>query len=105
MKRIIIIITCLSTIFLLASCMGFRTNFKYPTENKNSKWTSTSNDITITMSIDSLGNAYSNISYGDEIRLFETKFSSECMNFTYINDDFEYILEDGSSISVEEYNN
>lgn len=103
MKKILLCLFILTLPFLLASC--FKTNYKFPNNYHNSIWYYEDDSLSIEMAVDDIGNTNTQISFEGETKTYETAFKVEMVNFYLINENNDYILENGETISPEEYKN
>ncbi len=103
MKKTIILILSIILTNLLISCMGIRTNFKFPNEYGVSNWTASKDDINIVISVNENDDSYGSITYQETTNNYKVIFAVDGASFRCLNDNNEYVLEDGSSISQEQY--
>ncbi|MCF0116589.1 MAG: hypothetical protein HUJ61_00905 [Bacilli bacterium] len=88
----------------LSSCFGIRTHFKFPNEYGESVWVANNSEITITIFVDSLKESLGQIEYNEKIYFYDVIFAVEGANFRCLNNNDEYILENGTSMKKEDYN-
>lgn len=105
MKRLIIIFQFILLSMFLISCVGLRTNFKFPNSYGKSKWIANGNDIDIMIVVGSNNVSNGSITFKDITKKYKIIFAVDGMSFRCINDNNEYILEDETFMSQEKYDN
>lgn len=103
MKKSIILILLISFTIFLTSCIGFRTNFKFPNEYGESQWVSKDNNFDILIFVDANNESYSSITYDEITKNYKVLFAVDGVSFRCLNENSEYVLEDGTTISQEQY--
>lgn len=105
MKRFIILFLVILFNMSLVSCVGLRTNFKYPNDYGKSTWVANENDIDIMIAVDSNNVSFGFITFEEITKKYKIIFAVDGMSFRCLNDNDEYILEDETFMLQEKYDN
>lgn len=101
MKKKYILLTFLLISFL-SSC--FRTSFTFPDRYEGSNWVANSNDIVISLEVISYEEVYATINFNEYSEIYEVSFRVDNASFRCLDENKNYILIDGTTISRNLYN-
>ncbi len=103
MKKIIVFILSILVIIFPVSCVGIRTNFKFPNEYGPSDWETLEENVHIFIKVDENSDSYGFITYQEITRKYKILFAIDGASFRCLNENDEYILEDGTFMQQEQY--